>query len=95
MKNPRDVIIKPVISEKSYKLIETNKYVFVVDPEASKEEIKEAVRNIFNVRVTGVNTISHKGKPKRQGFTAGRRAGFKKAIVTLAEGERIEFFETK
>lgn len=95
MKNPRDIIIKPVISEKSYKLIETNKYVFVVDPEASKEEIKEAVKAIFNVRVRGVNTISQKGKPKRQGFTAGRRSSFKKAIVTLAEGDRIEFFETK
>jgi large subunit ribosomal protein L23 len=95
VKNPRDVVIKPVISEKSYKLIESNKYVFIVDPEASKEEIKEAVKAIFNVRVTGVNTISQKGKPKRQGFTAGRRASFKKAIVTLAEGDRIEFFETK
>lgn len=95
MKNPRDVVIKPVISEKSYQLIEENKYVFVVDKKASKEEIKDAVKTIFNVRVLSVNTISKKGKPKRQGWTAGRRPSYKKAVVTLAEGDKIEFFETK
>lgn len=95
MKNPRDIVIKPVISEKSYKLIEENKYVFIVDKRASKEEIKDAVKTIFNVRVAGVNTISKKGKPKRQGWTRGRRPSYKKAVVTLAEGDRIEFFETK
>lgn len=95
MKNPRDVIIEPVISEKSYRLIESNKYVFLVDKRANKEEIKDAVGSIFKVRVTGVNTSTSKGKPKRQGYTSGRRPGYKKAIVTLAEGEKIEFFETK
>ena len=95
MKNPRDIVIKPVISEKSYKLIEENKYVFAVDKKASKEEIKDAVKTIFNVRVLSVNTISKKGKPKRQGWTAGRRPSYKKAVVTLAEGDKIEFFETK
>lgn len=95
MKNPRDVVIKPVISEKSYKLIEENKYVFMVDKRASKEEIKDAVKTIFDVRVLSVNTISRKGKPKRQGWTAGRSPSYKKAVVTLAEGDKIEFFETK
>jgi len=95
MKNPRDIIKKPVISEKSYKLIEGNKYVFSVDRHAVKEEIKDAVEAIFNVKVKSVNTINQSGKIKRQGHTSGRTPAVKKAIVTLAEGDSIEFFESK
>ncbi|MDI6892640.1 MAG: 50S ribosomal protein L23 [Actinomycetota bacterium] len=95
MKNPRDVIVRPVVSEKSYGLIEQNKYTFEVHPKAKKTEIRQAVEEIFNVAVTDVNTISVKGKPKRRGYTAGRTKNWKKAIVTLKEGQRIEFFETK
>ena len=95
MKNPRDVIKNPVISEKSYKLIEENKYVFAVDPEARKEEIKDAVEAIFKVKVRSVNTLVKQGKKKRQGLTSGRTPSIKKAIVTLAAGDKIEFFETK
>ncbi|MFH1736519.1 MAG: 50S ribosomal protein L23 [Actinomycetota bacterium] len=95
MKNPRDVIKNPVISEKSYKLIEENKYVFAVDPEARKEEIKDAIEAIFKVRVRSVNTLVKPGKKKRQGLTSGRTPSIKKAIVTLAAGDKIEFFETK
>lgn len=95
MKNPRDVIKNPVISEKSYKLIEANKYVFAVDPQARKEEIKDAVEKIFSVKVKSVNTVIKPGKKKRQGWTSGRTSAIKKAIVTLAEGDKIEFFEAK
>lgn len=95
MKNPRDVVKRPIISEKSYKLIEANKYVFAVDPKAGKEEIKDAVEAIFNVKVIGVNTMHQNGKLKRQGATSGYTASKKKAIVTLAEGNKIEFFESK
>jgi large subunit ribosomal protein L23 len=95
VKNPRDVIKKPIISEKSYKLIEKNKYVFSVDPAAGKEEIKDAVEAIFNVKVKSVNTMNQSGKIKRQGYTSGRTTGMKKAIITLSEGEKIEFFEAK
>ncbi len=95
MKNPRDVIKNPVISEKSYKLIEENKYVFAVDPEARKEEIKDAIEAIFKVKVRSVNTLVKPGKKKRQGLTSGRTPSIKKAVVTLAAGDKIEFFETK
>jgi large subunit ribosomal protein L23 len=93
MKDPRDVIIRPVISEKSYNLLDQNKYTFEVHPKANKTEIRQAVEKIFNVRVTGVNTIKVPPKPKRQGWTSGRTAARKKAIVTLAPGHSIEFFE--
>lgn len=95
MKNPRDVIKKPIISEKSYKLIEENKYVFAVDKQAGKEEIKDAIEEIFKVKVIGVNTLNRVGKMKRQGATSGYTSSIKKAIVTLAEGDKIEFFESK
>ena len=95
MKNPRDIIKKPIISEKSYKLIENNKYVFSVEPGAAKEEIKDAIEAIFNVKVKSVNTMNRAGKIKRQGATSGRTSGMKKTIITLAEGDKIEFFEAK
>ncbi len=69
MKDPHDIIIRPVISEKSYSLIDQNKYTFIVDPRAAKTEIRQAVEQVFNVRVTAVNTIKVPGKPKRQGWS--------------------------
>ncbi len=95
MDDPRKIIIKPIISEKSYDAIEKGKYGFEVHPDAKKSEIRCAVEEIFNVVVTKVNTMSVKGKIKRQGRTSGRTKNWKKAIVTLKEGNRIEFFESK
>lgn len=94
-KNPRDVIIRPIISEKSYSLLDENRYTFVVHPEATKPEIRDAVEEIFNVRVTQVNTLNRKGKRKRSGRTStfGTRADRKRAVVTLVEGDKIEMFE--
>ena len=94
MKSPRDVIIRPVVSEKSYAGIEMNTYTFLVDPHANKTEIKEAVQSIWGVRVTSVNTLHRPGKVKRRGWTKGKRPDQKRAIVTLADGDSIEIFET-
>jgi large subunit ribosomal protein L23 len=90
--DPRDVILQPVISEKSYGLLDDNKYTFVVAPDANKREIKEAIEKIFSVKVTGVNTINRQGKRKRTKFGYGTRKDTKRAIVSLAEGDRIEIF---
>ena len=94
MKTPRDVIIRPVVSEKSYAGLEQNTYTFLVDPRANKTEIKEAVQVIWNVQVISVRTLNRKGKVKRRRFTQGKRPDEKRAIVTLAEGDSIEIFET-
>ncbi|RJQ53560.1 MAG: 50S ribosomal protein L23 [Actinobacteria bacterium] len=91
----RDVILRPIISEKSYDQIEKNKYTFEVDKRATKPQIKRAVEEIFDVGVLAVNTIKVHGKPKKQGYTRGRRPDRKKAVVTLREGDRIEIFEGK
>ena len=92
--DPHQIIVRPVISEKSYNLIETqNQYTFQVDRRANKNQIKRAVEEAFGVRVHKVNTVNVKSKPKRQGLTRGRTASWKKAVVRLAEGERIELFE--
>lgn len=91
--DPRDVIIAPVVSEKSYSLIENNAYTFQVHPRANKTEIRQAVEAIWSVRVVGVNTVRRKGKTKRFRYTEGRRIDTKRAIVKLAEGDRIEIFE--
>jgi large subunit ribosomal protein L23 len=93
MKSPRDVIIRPVVSEKSYAGIEQNTYTFLVDPRSNKTEIKEAVQAIWSVRVTAVNTLNRPGKVKRRGWTKGKRADQKRAIVTLAAGDSIQIFE--
>lgn len=93
MQNPRDIIYKPLISEKSYDLTEQRKYTFKVDKRATKPQIRQAVQEIFKVGVTGVNTINMQGKMKRQGWARGRRSDWKKAIVTLKEGDKIEIFE--
>jgi len=92
--DPHQVIIRPVISEKSYGLIETaNQYTFQVDKRANKNQIKHAIESAFDVRVRKVNTSNVKSKPKRQGLTRGRTATWKKAVVRLVDGERIELFE--
>jgi large subunit ribosomal protein L23 len=95
MKDPRDVIIEPVVSEKSYALLDRNVYTFRVHPDASKPEIADAVGQIFNVRVTKVNTLNRQGKRKRnrRTWTWGTRPNHKRAIVTLAEGDSIDLFK--
>ncbi|MCF1593438.1 50S ribosomal protein L23 [Streptomyces sp. NPDC008086] len=90
--DPRDVLIKPVVSEKSYALLDENKYTFIVAPSSNKTQIKQAVESVFEVKVTGVNTINRQGKRKRTRTGFGQRAGTKRAIVTLAEGDRIDIF---
>ena len=95
MKDPRDVIIAPVVSEKSYSLSETGAYTFKVHPSATKPEIHDAVEAIFGVKVLKVNTLNRKGKRKRNRKTYGfgSRPDTKRAIVTLAEGETIDLFQ--
>jgi large subunit ribosomal protein L23 len=95
VKSPRDVIIRPMVSEKSYAGLEQNRYTFLVAPDSNKTEIKEAVQQIWNVRVLRVNTMNRKGKQKRFRYTRGKRPDQKMAVVTLAEGESIEIFEQK
>ena len=92
-KNPRDVILEPVVSEKSYDLMQLNTYTFIVDKRANKTEIKQAVAEIFDVRVVSVNTLNRKGKRKRTGAKIGRRKDTKRALVTLAVGDSIDMFE--
>ncbi|MDJ0959596.1 MAG: 50S ribosomal protein L23 [Acidimicrobiia bacterium] len=93
-KNPRDVVLEPVVSEKSYDLIQDfNTYTFVVDKRSNKTEIKQAVAEIFDVNVMRVNTINRKGKRKRTGWVYGKRADVKRALVTLAPGDSIDIFE--
>ena len=94
MKSPRDVILRPIVSEKSYAGLERNSYTFLVDPRANKTEIKEAIQAIWDVRVISVNTLNRRGKMKRRGYTKGKRPDQKRAIVTLAEGDSIEIFES-
>ena len=92
--DPHQVIIRPVISETSYNLIESEgQYTFQVDRRANKNQIKRAIESAFDVKVDKVNTANVKSKPKRQGLTSGRTSTWKKAVVKLAEGERIELFE--
>jgi large subunit ribosomal protein L23 len=85
-KDPHDVIVAPVVSEKSYNLLDEGKYTFLVDPSANKTEIKVAIEQIFSVKVANVNTINRKGKARRTRFGIGRRKDTKRAIVTLREG---------
>lgn len=93
-KNPRDIIFEPVVSEKSYDLIQDfNTYTFIVDKRANKTEIKHAIAEIFDVRVTRVNTINRRGKMKRTGWKMGKRPDTKRALVTLAVGSSIDIFE--
>lgn len=96
MRDPRDVILRPVVSEKSYSLLDNGVYTFVVDPRANKTEIRQAVESIFNVRVTNVNTLNRKGKRKRnrRSATFGKRPDTKRAVITLAADDRIDLFES-
>ncbi|MFB3050123.1 MAG: 50S ribosomal protein L23 [Acidimicrobiia bacterium] len=91
LRDPRDVVIEPVVSEKSYDLIEDfNIYTFVVDRGANKTQIKQAVSKIFDVTVVSVNTMNRKGKVKRTGYVVGKRKNTKRALVKLAVGDSIE-----
>ena len=91
-KDHRDVLIAPVVSEKSYGLLDANKYTFIVRPDANKTEIKIAVEKVFGVKVTSVNTINRQGKTRRTRYGVGKRPNTKRAIVSLAEGHRIDIF---
>ena len=91
-KDPRDILIKPVVSEKSYGLMDQGKYTFEVDPRANKTEIKIAVEQIFGVKVASVNTINRKGKTRRTRFGLGKRKDVKRAIVTVAGDGAIDIF---
>jgi large subunit ribosomal protein L23 len=91
--NSRQVLIAPVVSEKSYSLIEDNKYSFRVHEKAHKTQIRQAVEELFDVKVEGVNVVKVRSKPKRRGLARGRKPGWKKAIVQLRAGDRIDIFE--
>lgn len=93
MRNPYEVLIKPIVSEKTTGLMEENKYTFKVDTKANKIEIKYAVETIFKVNVTDVKTMNVAGKMKRQGRTQGLTPEWKKAIVTIQAGQRLPIFE--
>ena len=90
--DPRDIIIAPVISEKSYSVLDRNWYTFLVDPDANKTQIKIAIQQIFNVRVLTVNTANREGKRKRTRTGYGQRKATKRAMVKLADGDRIDAF---
>jgi large subunit ribosomal protein L23 len=90
-KDPRDIVIAPVLSEKSYGLLDEGKYTFLVDPRSNKTEIKIAIEKIFDVKVASVNTINRKGKTRRTRFGIGKRKDTKRAIVSLREGS-IDMF---
>ncbi|MEL4505044.1 50S ribosomal protein L23 [Luteococcus sp. H138] len=92
IRDHRDILLAPVVSEKSYGLLDENKYTFIVAPHANKTEIKIAVEAVFDVKVTSVNTINRKGKTRRTRFGMGKRPDTKRAIVTVAEGQRIDIF---
>lgn len=93
MKDPRDIIFGPVVSEKSYDLIEKHRtYTFTVDRRSHKSEIKDAIEEIFSVKVSSVNTTNRQGKAKRTGYVRGRRSDTKRAMVQLAPGEQIDIF---
>lgn len=92
-KDPRDILLSPVVSEKSYALLDQGKYTFVVDPRSNKSEIKKAVESIFGVKVESVHTLNRQGKTRRTRFGEGKRKDTKRAIVTLREGT-IDIFGT-
>jgi len=91
--HPNEVLLAPVVSEKSYSLIEDGKYVFRVHRDAHKTQIRQAVEELFGVKVEGVNVLKVQAKPKRRGMVRGVKPGWKKAIVQLREGDTIEIFE--
>jgi large subunit ribosomal protein L23 len=96
VRDPHNVLIRPIVSEKSYSLMDENVYVFVVDPSATKIDVRNAVEQAFGVKVDKVNTLNRKGKVKRnrRTNTVGHRADTKRAIVTLRQGDSIDLFES-
>ena len=93
MTDSRDVVIRPIVSEKSYDLIADNRYTFEVAKSATKPQIARAIEEIFDVTVTGVNTMNVSGKPRRLRYAKGLTRSWKKAIVTVKDGDTIEFFQ--
>jgi large subunit ribosomal protein L23 len=91
--HPNQVLLAPVVTEKSYELIEDRKYSFRVHQDAHKTQVRQAVEELFNVHVEGVNIVKVQPKPKRRGMRLGRKPGWKKAIVQIRQGESIEIFE--
>jgi large subunit ribosomal protein L23 len=91
--HPNQILLAPVVTEKSYELIEDRKYSFRVHPDAHKTQVRQAVEELFNVHVEGVNIVKVQPKPKRRGMRLGRKPGWKKAIVQIRQGESIEIFE--
>ena len=92
MKDPREILLKPVVSEKAFGLLNQNKYTFLVDPRSNKTEIKIAVEKVFGVKVVSVNTMNRQGKNKKTRFGDGKRKDSKRAIVQVAAGDRIDIF---
>ncbi|HMR50433.1 MAG TPA: 50S ribosomal protein L23 [Arachnia sp.] len=92
IRDHRDIILRPVVSEKTYNLLDENKYTFIVAPQANKTEIKIAIEQIFKVKVVSVNTLNRRGKTRRTRFGLGKKVDTKRAIVTVAEGDRIDIF---
>ncbi len=94
MYDPRDIIIRPIVSEKTYAMIEQNRYTFEVAKTANKTQIGQAITEIFGVTVTGVNTMNVTGKPRRVRYAKGKTRDWKKAVVTLKQGDTIDLFPT-
>ena len=94
MKDPRDIILSPIVSEKSYAAAQNKQYSFFIDERVDKSEIKKAIEKIFNVKVLKVSTMNVKAKPKRLGRSVGKSSKKKKAIVTLSKKDKIDFFES-
>lgn len=92
MRDARQVIVRPIVSEKSYAMVADNKYTFEVDKRATKQDIARAVADVFDVTVTKVNTMNVQGKPRRLRFNSGKTRSWKKAVVTIKEGDSIEVF---
>ena len=90
--NPRDILLRPIISEKTYRLADDGKYTFLVPTDANRTQVRQAVETVFGVKVTGVNTLNRPGKRRRTRYGWGQRSATKRAIVSLAEGERIDVF---
>ncbi|MBM3700740.1 MAG: 50S ribosomal protein L23 [Actinobacteria bacterium] len=94
MKDPRDIILSPIVSEKSYAAVQNKQYSFYIDTRVDKSEVKRAIEKVFNVKVLKVNTINVKPKPKKLGKSSGYSAKMKKAIVTVGKKDKIDFFES-
>ena len=93
IRDPRDILLAPVVSEKSYSLLDENKYTVIVDPRANKTEIKIAVEQVFGVKVVSVHTLTRQGKTRRTRYGTGRRPNTKRAIISVAAGDRIDIFQ--